>query len=154
MEQLKISSRPSEVVRQVEKFIDFNGPLEKVIIKLTLVTMRRSFLLAINRVNSVKESGDTMSNEDMINCFRDSNTSLNGLSLAIGDQSTCLVPSDNSVASATLATRLSKKLNSNRPVYVASSINLADEMSESNLMPKLYLKIFQFLQANYDCDCA
>lgn len=137
-------------------------------IELNLVTMKRSFLIAINNVDLVQSQGfdvqipftgnednksSDVTRDDMIRGFMDSNMSMQGLSLAIGKHNTCLINSDNSLASATLASRLSRKLNLDRPVYVANNFQFPDNTVESDtFQAKLYMKVFQFVNNYYKCE--
>lgn len=146
-----ITSKPSKVVQHHQTTIDHDGTTYS----LDLVTMKRSFLLVINNVGlgelSMREvENDQMSQEEIIGCFMETNSSLRGLSLAIGEHSTCLIDSENSLASATLATRLSKKFNLNRPVYVANNLQISHGTIDSaGALSNIYVKIFQFVRANY-----
>lgn len=154
----EITSNPSKVIKYFEKTI----VVDDAPIKLDLVTMKRSFLLVISNgsrnslpINILEPQKNApqreLTREELIRGFMDSNSSLKGLSLAISGCSTCIKESDNSLSSATLASRLSKKLNADRPVYVANNIQLPhDSIDSGGLTAKLYLKIFQFVQSNYD----
>ena len=88
----------------------------------------------------LKQMGAAMSGEALIQSFMNENSSLKGLSLAIGGHSTCLIASENSLASLSLASRLSKSLNNNGPVYVANNLEAIDKLEE------IYNKIFQFVR--------
>ena len=149
----KTISNPSKCINQFQTVIN----IDEASCHLVLVTMKRSFLLAINCKGfgslSHPNTDRVFPREQLICGFMESNPALRGLCLAIGDHSTCLIPSDNSLASATLATRLSKKFNKNRPVYVANNLQLPyDSLDSSTMMSKLYMKVFQFVGANYHCE--
>lgn len=144
-----ITSNPSEIIKHYNRVITIDG----VSLGLILVTMRKSFLLSIHNVG-ILDQNDEISKDSMIRGFMNSNQNLTGLSLAIGDQSTCIMNSDNSLDSATLASRLSKKLNIDRPVYVANNLNLPyDSIDDSTFKSKLYLKVFQFVRDTYCSNC-
>lgn len=143
----KLVSQPSEVIKSVAKTIE----IDKVHLKLTLVAMKRSFLLVISNVGD--DTVYQINPDDMVRGFSASNLPLQGLSLAIGKHSTTIIDSDNSLASASLATKLSEKLNLNRPVYVANNFQLPYNFVEpDSFMSKLYLKLFQFVKANYNAE--
>lgn len=155
----KIQSKPSAVIKSHQRTITIDGKAYELI----LVTMKRSFLLVVKDAACISSSlglpppllnvdgaEADMSGEALIRSFMNVNSPLQGLSLAIGEHSTCLIPSDNSLASTSLATRLSRKLNLNRPVYVASDVKPStNSLDMTDFMSKLYLKIFQFVNANY-----
>lgn len=156
---LVVEANPSNVIKHHQRVLNISGSQ----INLTLITMKRSFLLVVsNESNSGPtafeeptrgDNSDSISKEDMIRGFMGSNSTLKGLSLAIGGLNTCIVNSENSLASATLASRLSKKCNNNRPVYVANNFQFPhDTVDPDEFSAKLYLKIFQFVRANYKCD--
>lgn len=87
-----------------------------------------------------------MSQNEIIKSFMESNSSLKGISLAIGEHSTCLI---DSLASATQASRLSNKLH--KPVYMANNMQLShDTIESSGVKAKLYMKIFQCVRTKYD----
>jgi len=149
------SCTSSKVIKYVTREVEIEG----VRVYLGLVTMKSSFLVVVNS-KSFNDSLDQMdddhdkelSREAVIRGFSNSNDSLRGLSLAIGEHSTCLINSESSVASSTLATRLSKKLNQNRPVYVANNFHLPhDTLDPDGFVTKLYMRIFQFVRSNYCC---
>lgn len=143
-----ITSNPSNVIRHHNKVINIDG----VSLSLTMVTMKRSFLLTIQNAGN-SDRTEEISKDSIIRGFMVSNRNLNGLSLAIGEQSTCIINSDNSLDSATLASRLSKKLNLDRPVYVANSSNVPYDTIEGNTFKsKLYLKVFQFARDTFRCN--
>lgn len=160
-----VISNPSKVIGHHRQLIN----IEDVSLELNLVTMKRSFLLSINNVDldgfrdfgeqqiplnsGGEEQVNVITRDDMIRGFMDSNSTMKGLSLAIGQHNTCLMNSDNSIASATLASRLSKKLNQNRPVYVANNFQFSNDTLElDSFMAKLYMKVFQFVRNNYKCE--
>lgn len=117
-------------------------------VQLTLITMSRSFLLHLGEPEISARTGDTLTKEDIARKFMDAN--LKGLCMAIGQHSTCLIESDNSLASATMASRLSKKFNQDRPVYVANNVIVPQhELDSSDFIAKLYLKVFQFVGAHF-----
>lgn len=124
--------------------------MDGILINLTLVIMKRSFLLALsNEHNRLAVQGDP-TRESLVEGFMSSNSSLKGLSLAIGDCSSCLIPSNSDLNSSTLAMRLSKKFNSNGPVYVANNFDFArDTIDTSEFLSRLYMKVFQFISKNY-----
>lgn len=150
-----VTSKPSKVITNHDTFVEVNG----VSIHSSLVLMKRSFLLVLNNAclsqrASIKTAidGDKITKEEVIRGFMNTNTTLRGLSLGIGEHSSCLIESDESIISSTLATRLSKKINRNRPVYVANNIKLPqEELDPSGFMAKLYLRVFQFVNAHYKC---
>ena len=156
----QIVSKPSTIIKTFRKIITIDGQSYELI----LVTMQRSFMLVVKNCNSnllpnfpalnQKDDGEVaMSEEMLVQSFMNENLPLKGLSLAIGGHSTCLVASENPLASTSLASRLSKKFNLNRPVYVANDTQTPDDLCELNdLTSKLYLKIFQFVEANYHID--
>lgn len=134
--------------------------LENVPVGLTLVTMKRSLLLVIHDTDSnsafrfldIDATGmnEHMAREMMIQGFTNSNRALKGLALSIGDHSTCIISSENSLNSATLASRISKKLNYNRPVYVASNLEQPQHVLDSGMvMAKFYMRVFEFVKSNY-----
>lgn len=152
----EVQSKPSAIIKSCQKTITISDKAYD----LTLVTMKRSFLLVVKSAESIRPcipqfvnvngSDADMSDEELVQGFMDVNPPLKGLCLAIGDHSTCLIPSENSLASSSLAIRLSKKLNLNRPVYVVSDIQApTDTFDAPDVMSRLYLKIFQFVGANY-----
>lgn len=147
-------SKPSSVMKHFWEVLEVNGTA----ISLTLVTMRNSFLLCINNYKPGELTGQQELSQLRIGVVRDgllrgfmgTNENLRGLSLAIGELNTCIVSSENSLHSATLASKLSKKLNSNRPVYVAYNVQLPHDTDDGiGSSAKLYLKIFQFVKAHY-----
>lgn len=153
----EIISKPSATIKTFQDCI----VVDENAFELILVTMKRSFLLVIKKRsdNTLTQfthpsQGDkveeTMSEDMLVQSFMNQNLPLKGLSLAIGEHSTCLKPSDNSLASTSLASRLSKKLNNGQPVYVASDIQVSsqDTCDLSDFMSKFYLKIFQFVRVN------
>lgn len=149
----EVIAQPSEVIHHHEKFIEIEG----VRVMLTLVTMKRSFLLVIGNsgvdILPQHSQDPQLERERMIRGFMRSNSTLSGLSLALGEHNTCMIESNSSLASATLASRLSKKLNKNRPVYVANNFQCASNVIDTEtLTTKLYLKIFQFVQSKYVCE--
>lgn len=140
-----ILSNPSNVIKYHRRVVTIDG----ITLSLILVSMKRSFLLTIQNASSF-DNQDEISKDGMIMGFMNSNQTIKGLSLAIGDQSTCIINSDNSLDSATLASRLSKKLNLDRPVYVANNYNPPyDTIDDSAFKSKLYLKTFQFVRDTY-----
>lgn len=156
----EIVSKPSTIIKTFRKIITVDGQSYELI----LVTMKRSFLLVVKNSNndllpnfpSLNKTDDgevTMTGEMLVQSFMNEDSPLKGLSLAIGEHSTCLVASENPLASTSLASRLSKKFNLNRPVYVANDIQVPhDNCDLTDLMSKLYLKIFQFVGTNYHAD--
>lgn len=156
----KLEASPYELISSPSKTINHYSQILSIsdaTIELNLVTMKRSFLLVINNV-SLEGRGDqreasvddAMSIDQMIRGFMNSNDSLKGMSLAIGQCSTCIVNSESSLDSVTLAQRLSKSLNLNRPVYVANNFQYPrDTVDSTEFMTKLYMKIFQFVKNNY-----
>lgn len=141
----ELISEPSKVIRTVDTVLD----IDRVRLRLVLVTMRRSFLLVISQPDANKVH--QVDPFDMIRGFTASDMPLQGLSLALGKHNTTIVESENSLASATLATRLSEKFNLNRPVYVSNNFQLPyDFVNPDMFMSKLYLKIFQFVKTNYN----
>lgn len=148
-------SYPSKVIKYFWEIFEINGTA----VSLTLITMKKSFLLCINNHKPGELVGQQESSnmknsfltEQLMRGFMGNNQNLKGLSLAVGDVNTCIVGSENSLESAMLASKLSKKLNFNRPVYVAYNVQLpldTDDGIGSNA--RLYLKVFQFVKANYD----
>lgn len=119
---------PSKAIRHFETTLELDG----LHIRVDLITMRRSFLLAVN-------------NADTPRGFRDCNTSLNGLSLSIGGLSTCLINANTSESSTTLALRLSKKFNNNNPVYVSNNVMPGRDIDMESFTSKLYMKVFQIV---------
>lgn len=149
-------SRPSKTIRLYETTIC----IEDVPINLTLVTMKHSILIVIHDSGSkpILNLGDMsaenkhIAREIMIQGFMSSNTSLKGLALGIGEHGTYIISSDSALNSATLASRISKKLNANRPVYVANNITQPQQVLDSDtVIAKFYMKVFQFVRSNYAC---
>lgn len=133
-----VVAEPSQAIKHYEQVVVICG----VEVCFTLVTMKRSFLLVIDNPATAPQNA--------MMGFMKSNSTLKGLSLAIGEHSTCIIDSQSSIASATLASRLSKKFNQNRPVYVANNFQPAHDMIDSEgFISKLYLKTFQFVESNY-----
>lgn len=114
------------MIKTAEKSIT----LDRVGLTLTLVMMSRSFLLVLRR------------EDDSVVPFNDK-LALEGLSMALGDYSTSIYNSGDALGCSSLASRLSKSCNKNRPVYVSNMCGLSDE-----LVSELYPKIFQFVRAN------
>jgi len=156
-------TKPSRSIRTYSETISFDASSYHMI----LVVMDKTFLISINSVtkrsflfpNLLEQvSPHTENNEGLkkiededMSSLTDSN--LKGLSMAVGEYSTCLIDSDNSLASTSLATRLSRKLNNNRPVYVANNLNMPSDLVDmSDFMSKFYMKVFQFISANYRVD--
>lgn len=166
--EYQITSKPSKGINTYHKLID----VDQSTYLLTLLTMSRSFLLSISNVRvgsnllpglprqlmddieDEKNSDDIkMPHSTLIRCFAESDSRLKGLSLAIGERSTCLIESENSLASCTLASRLSKKFNLNRPVYVVNNIEIPrDQIDVSDFMCKFNMKMFQFVGAKFKVD--
>lgn len=164
----EILSRPSKCIKVHHKTI----MIDSTTYQLVLIRMSRTFLLAINNLNTCTDSipgipqrvmaatvgscdDNTvgLSEDQLIRCFMESNSNLRGLSLAIGDICTCLIESDNSLASSSLATRLSKRLNLSRPVYVANNLQVSQDIIElSQYMSKFYMKVFQFVSSHYNAN--
>lgn len=153
----EVLARPSAVIKHHRKTISHHNQGYD----LLLVTMKRSLLLVVKKVEGSvlglpplvdgDEKEADLTDLELVQSFMNANPPLRGLSLAIGEHSTCLIPGENSLASSSLATRISRKLNLNRPIYVVSEIQIAaDDLDAADLMPNLYLKIFQFVKANYD----
>lgn len=137
------AAEPSEVIKHFEKVIS----LDQMKVRLHLVTMRRTFLLQIgNDDDSKLEDADPIRSG-----FSGSNHALDGLSLAIGDQATHITSSGNLLESASLASRLSKSVNRNRPVYIANNFIYPTRYTNEHgqLASQLYMKIFQFVRSNY-----
>lgn len=139
---IEILSKPSTVIKCFNKTITDN----ETSYELTLITMKRSFLLVINNIEMgflqalrTRQDNITMSESELIESFMNKNTLLRGLSLAISGYSTCLIDSANSVASLSLASRLSKTLNDNGPVYVANNMEAPDRLDV------IYRQVFQFI---------
>lgn len=123
--------------------------LDESQIELRLVTMRRSFLLVISGLDdgdNLDDEASEVSRDAMIKGFMESNNRMKGMSLAIGQSSTCILNSNNSLNSTSLAERLSKCLNQNRPVYVANNFGM---IKSGEFIDKLYMKIFQFVKNHY-----
>lgn len=140
----EIISKPSEVIKSIEKEVD----IDRVRLTVTLITMKRSLLLVINSADECRIQ--LVDPDDLVRGFSASNSPLLGLSLALGKHNTTILESSNSLDSASLATKLSEKLNLNRPVYVANNFQIPyDFVNPDNFMSKLYLKLFQFVNANY-----
>lgn len=150
----KILSEPSCVI----KVHNTTVTLEDIPITMTLVTMKRSFLLALDNRSDSFTFNTSSSPEALIEGFMGTNSSLKGLSMAIGDCSSCLIPSNSDLSSSTLALRLSKKFNSGGPVYVANNFEFGrDTIDTSEFLSRLYMKVFQFVGNNYRlqaCDTA
>lgn len=149
-------SKPSKTISVHEATIS----IEDVPINLTLVAMKHSLLLVIHDSDSqpVMNLGDLgpadrhVSREVMIQGFMNSNSSLRGLALGIGEHGTCIISSDNALNSATLASRISKKLNANRPVYVANNLTQPQQVLDSDIViAKFYMRVFQFIRSHYNC---
>lgn len=147
-------SKPSQIIKHFWELFEINGTA----VSLTLVTMRKSFLLCVNNYKPGELTGQQEASQLRIGVIRDeilrgfmgTNENLRGLSIAIGELNTCIVSSENSLHSATLASKLSKKLNYNRPVYVAYNVQLPHDTDDGiGSGAKLYLKIFQFVKAHY-----
>jgi hypothetical protein len=146
----EVLSKPSNTIRTFYRTVNVAGSSYE----MTLVTMKRSFLLVLDNVEGNflmrNQNEDVMSREMLIQSFMSDNSSLKGLSLAIGGHNTCLIASENSVASLSLASRLSKSLNNNGPVYVANNLQMPDEtLDRVDGISNLYDKIFQFVRQNY-----
>lgn len=149
-------SKPSRTLCMHETTLS----LEDIPVGVTLITMERSLLLVIHDCDSspnFKFAGinEHAANEHtirdmMIQGFMESNKALRGLALGIGDHSTCIISSDNALSSATLASRISKKLNQNRPVYVANNLQQSQHILDSDMvMAKFYMRVFQFVRSKY-----
>lgn len=147
-------SNPSEVIKHFWEFIEINGTA----ISMTLITMKRSFLLTVNNFKPSELTGQYQTEKHSVGVLKDSikrgfmgtNNNLKGLSLAIGELNTCIIGCENSLDSAMLASKLSKKLNDNKPVYVAYNVQLPLDTEDGiGSTAKLYMKVFQFVSANY-----
>lgn len=159
----EILRSPSGVIKTYERVVS----IDDTQYQLVLITMSRSFLLSINDLTTGEDlypslpkrsipanEGDCnkiqLAQHELIRYFMEAHPNMNGLSLAIGEHSTCLIDSANSLASSTLATRLSKKFNLNRPVYVANNIQVPRNLIDiSEFMSKFYMKVFQFVNTHY-----
>lgn len=95
--------------------------------------MERTFLVVVDEAKSY----------DAIP-FSQSKSCLDSLSMAIGDLSTSISYKGNPLVSSSLAIRLSKSCNQNRPVYVANNLQCSDEQTAD-----LYGIIFQFVRNNH-----
>jgi hypothetical protein len=148
-----VISKPSNVIKTFNKTIR----VAESFYEMTLITMKRSFLLAIENVEPGGPLGrlnpptdTTLSSDMLIQSFMSGNNSLKGLSLAIGGHSTCLIASEHSLASLSLASRLSRSLNNNGPVYVANNTQApSDTLDQQDNVTSLYERIFQFVRQNY-----
>lgn len=116
------------MIKAVEKVI----VVDEARIHLTLIIMHRTFLLVLKRDqgNHTPIFGQSLA--------------LEGLSMALGDFSSSIFNSGDSLSSSSLATRLSKSCNKNKPVYVANNCGIPGES-----ITDLYMKAFQFVRANY-----
>ena len=149
---VKVVSKPSDVIKAFERTISLAGSFYD----LTLITMKRSFLLVIDSVDERKitrpdrkQHAKNMSSERILESFLVGNPALRGLSLAIGGHSTCLIASEHSLASSSLAVRLSKSLNNNGPVYVANNMQPPNDTPDQfENVTGLHEKIFQFVRNN------
>lgn len=145
----RVTSNPSNVIKHFEELITVGQTRAR----LNLITMKRTFLLDIshNSIFSDAISNDKPKASHLIDGLNTNNTALNGLSLALGDYNTIISFRGDTHASSNLATRLSKSLNKNRPVYVSNNLeySLDPVMEQGNLTSLLYMKIFQFVKANY-----
>lgn len=129
-------SRPSKRIGHFEDIIKN----DQVSLRLTLITMKRSFLLAINPCVHFGAEDARISKEQFAKSY------LDGLSLALGDLYTCIIDrgDESSVASCTLASRLSRSVNGNKPVYVSVNHSIPSENIEN-----VYQKIFRFVKLHY-----
>lgn len=131
--KFEVLAKPSDVIKTFNKTISVAGSYYE----LTLITMKRSFLLVMEDAQEGRNIA-AMSSETLIQSFMRENSSLKGLSLAVGGNATCLIASEHSLASLSLASRLSKTLNNNGPVYVANNIQQSE-------LSSLYEKVFSFV---------
>lgn len=137
-----------EVVAKPSKVLNYYSETTRVgnaQVHLMMTTMSRTFLLVIT---DAKPQMNNLSSE--ASYFTDNNCSLDGLSVAIGEHSTPIIGLDETLGSGTLASRLSKKFNQNRPVYVANNLRVPpDTLDNMEFMTRLFLSVSRFVAANY-----
>lgn len=146
--ECRLQAQPSAIVKHHEKIIS----IEDIFVRLNIVTMQRTFLLTIGNANfcDTSPTDEKVTREDLLKGFVKSNTTLDNLSLAIGNLNTCLIDVDNPLASASLASRLSKAVNKSRPVYVANNLELPRDLLDSSVwLSKLYMIVFAFVREHY-----
>lgn len=143
----QVTAEPSKVIKHFTTFIT----LSKVAIQLNLITMRGTILLVVNDMSlssACDSPNSNMTKHDLVQALTNPSMVLDGLTLAIGDHSTCLTTRGDSHASAALASRLSKAVNKNRPVYVASNLRTGTDLDD--ISSQLHMKIFQFVRSSYE----
>lgn len=131
--------QPSTVSRHYEKVV----MIEDKPIKLTLICMKKSFLLHVGTPVSKKES--------VMQGFTSENKSLDNLSLAVGQHCTVIMnaKSEHSTTSSKYALSMSKSINNDRPVYVSFSLGVTFDNVNAKFLKKLNFVMFNFVRDHY-----